>query len=166
MLGVRPAMEGNLVAGFDLPRAGGGRVRLRSYRGRRSLAVWFMHNADCELCRVTAAAIVPRYGDYAYADAEPLLIVPGPAPAVEALRRELALPYPVLSDEDGSVGRRYGAPGAALLIADRFGAPAVWHVAGAGHDLPDQDAVLQELEYLSHTCSGGCATPIWPNAGE
>ncbi|MBI2761710.1 MAG: redoxin domain-containing protein [Chloroflexi bacterium] len=163
MLSIRPAMEGNLVAGFDLPRAGGGRVRLRGYRGRRSLAVWFVHGAGCGACRETAAAIVPRYGDYAYADAEPLLIVPGPATAAEALRRELALPYPVLIDEDGAVAHRYGSPGAALLIADRFGAPTTWHPAGHGHDLPGQDTVLQELEYLSHTCSAGRATPTWPD---
>ena len=163
----RPPMEGNLIPGFELPRAGGGRVRLRGYRGRRSVALYFLHDGGCAPCRDIAAAIVPRYGDYALADAEPLLILPGADDeGADALRRALALPFPVLVDEDGAVARRYGAPGAALLVADRFGAPVLWRPAGPGHDLPDQDAVLRELAYLAHTCSAGCATPIWPADGD
>ena len=163
----RPPLDGNLIPAFELPRAGGGRVRVRGYRGRRSLALYFLHDGGCPGCRALAAAIVPRYGDYALADAEPVLIVPGPAERVESLRCDLALPFPVLVDEDGAVARRYGIDdgGAALFVADRFGAPVLWQYAGAMHDLPDQDAVLREAEYLAHTCSAGCATPIWPEEG-
>ena len=200
----RPPLEGNLIPAFELPRAGGGRVRVRGYRGRHSLALYFLHSAGCAPCRDLVAAIVPRYGDYALADAEPLLILPGPQSAAEGLRHELALPFPVLVDEHGAVVRRYrvtgdpggealvvggavvgipgdpalqtgrdntpnshdGTPGAALLVADRFGAPVLWRRTGAGHDLPDQDDILRELEYLAHTCGAGCATPIWPKEGD
>ncbi len=159
-----PRLEGNLIPAFELARAGGGAVRLRGYRGRRSVALYFVHGADCPACRDTAAAILPRYGDYAFADAEPLVIVPGPLDVAERLRSELALPFPVLADPEAATARRYGVPagGAALLIADRFGAPALWAGTDARHHLPDQEAVLRELAYLSHTCSAGCATPIWP----
>lgn len=158
----RPPLDGDLIPAFELPRAGGGQVRVRAYRGRRSLALYFLHDAACAGCRGIAAAIVPRYGDYALADAVPVLIVPGPPGTAEALRRDLALPFAVLVDEDGAVARRYGAAGVALLVADRFGAPVLWQRTGAGHDLPDQDTVMRELEYLAHTCGAGCATPIWP----
>jgi peroxiredoxin len=162
----RVPLDGNIIPAFELPRAGGGSIRIRAYRGRRSPALYFLHAADCPPCRDLAVAILPRYGDYALADAEPLVILPGRPDAAESFRRDLALPFPVLVDRDGAVGRRYGVTdgdiaGAALLVADRFGAPALWQPAGTGHDLPDQDAVLRELEYLSHTCSAGCATPIW-----
>jgi peroxiredoxin len=158
-------LEGNLIPAFELPRAGGGRVRLRAYRGRRSLALFFLHGAGCATCQVMLAAIALRYGDYALVDAEPLAILPDDPAAADAFRRALSLPFPVLSDCTHTVRNRYGAgAGAALLIADRFGVPVLWQQAGAGHDLPDQDTVLRELAYLAHTCSAGCATPIWPSA--
>lgn len=159
-----PQLEGNLVPAFDLARAGGGAVRLRAYRGRRSVALFFLHAPDCAPCRDIAAAILPHYGDYAFADAEPLVIIPGSVSSAEQLRDALALPFPVLADPEAATARRYGvtAGGVALLIADRFGAPALWCAANEGHALPGQEAVLRELAYLSHTCSGGCATPIWP----
>jgi peroxiredoxin len=163
----RPPLEGNLIPALDLPRAGGGRVRLRAYRGRRSLVLYFLHDAGCAGCRDIVASVVPRYGDYSLADAEPLVILPGPEEAAASLRRELALPFPVLVDVEGAAGRRYGVDtggrrSAALLVADRFGAPALWRPAGAGHDLPDQDAVVREIEYLARTCGAECTTPIWP----
>ncbi len=158
-----PPLDGALLPAFDVPRAGGGRVQVRGYRGRRGLALYFLHDAKCAGCRALVTAVVPRYGDYALADAEPLVIVPAPAAEVEALRCDLALPFPVLIDEGSALSRRYGVRDgeAALMVTDRFGVPVLWQRAGADHDLPDQDAVLREVEYLSYTCSGGCATPIW-----
>jgi peroxiredoxin len=158
----RVPLEGNLIPAFELPRAGGGTVRVRAYRGRRSLALYFLHGGGCVACGDIASEVLSRYGDYGLADAEPLLIVPGPMEDAEALRHGRALPFPVLADTEGRVARRYGDPGMALLVSDRFGAPVRWQVTGAEHDLPDQDVVLREVEYLSHTCSAGCATPIWP----
>lgn len=162
MTAVHPPVEGNLIPAFELPRAGGGRVRVRGYRGRRSLAIYFLHGVGCGPCRDLIAAIVPRYGDFALASAEPLVIVPDSLEAAELLRAELSLPFPVLADHDGNARRRYGLDAeAALLVCDRFGTPVLWQHAGPDHTLADQDAVLREVEYLGYTCSGGCSTPIW-----
>ena len=161
----RAALEGGLIPAFELERAGGGRLRLRALRGRRTPVLFFLHGAACVECLDLASAILPRYPDYALADAEPLLIVPGDITAAEELRRALASPLAVLADPDGAVARRYGVPagGVALLVADRYGVPALWTGDANGHDLPDQDAIMREVEYLAHTCGAGCATPIWPD---
>jgi peroxiredoxin len=162
MTAVHPPVEGNLIPAFELPRAGGGHVRVRGYRGKRGLALYFMHGVDCEPCRETVGAIVPRYGDYAPNSAEPLVIVPDSLESADAFRAELSLPFPVLADTEGTVRRRYGLDAeAALLVCDRFGTPVLWECTGPDHTLPNQDAVLRELEYLAYTCSGGCSTPIW-----
>ena len=164
MVQTAPPLEGALLPSFTLPRADGGQpVRVRAYRGRRNLALWFLHDAACDRCREMISAIMARYDEYALADTVPLVLVPGPLAEAEALRRELALPFPVLADESGSVFARYGVTGAAaLLLTDRFGVPVLWRDAGPGHDLPDQDVILREAEYLAHVCGAGCATPIWP----
>src|SRR5581483_8437992 len=162
MTAVHLPVEGTIIPAFELPRAGGGRVRVRGYRGRRSLAIYFLHGADCAPCRDQITAIVPRYGDFALASAEPLVILPDSLEAAETFRSELSVPFPVLSDGDGSVRRRYGLDTeAAVLVCDRFGTPALWQCAGPDHALPDHEAVLREVEYLGYTCSGSCSTPIW-----
>lgn len=158
----RPRLEGRLIPSVPLPRVGDGEWRARAYRGRRALALYFLHPA-CASCDAIAAAIVLRYGDYAEAAAEPAVIVAGTLAQAEELRGRSALPFPVVADTEGAAGERHGLPPGAvgLLVADRFGSPALWTFDSEGHDLPDQESVLRELEYLSHTCSGGCSTPIW-----
>ncbi|MFN8556024.1 MAG: redoxin domain-containing protein [Dehalococcoidia bacterium] len=111
-----PPMEGPIIAGFALPRADDGATLLiRSFRGRKALALYFLHDATCAGCRALLAGVLPRYGDYAFAGAEPVAIVPGSISAVAGLRRDLALPFPTLVDEAGrgAALRRGGRGGAA-----------------------------------------------------
>jgi peroxiredoxin len=159
--------EGVLVPNFELPRSGGGSVRLRSYRGRRGLAVLFTHGADCDACRAYLRGALDHYAAYAEEAAEFLAVVPDEAPAVASLQGELALPFPVLVDADGRAFARYGLTtgrDAAVLVADRYGDPRMWQVVSTGHDLPAHGSVLAELRYLALTCSGGCSAPIWEDA--
>ena len=156
--------EGLLAPNFELPRSDGGSVRLRSYRGRRGLAVLFTHGAGCAACRGYLAGGLETYAAYAEETAELLAVVPDRAEVVAALRHDLALPFPVLVDADGRAFCRYGlTPGrdAAVLVADRYGDPRLWQVADAHHDLPPHATLLAELRYLALTCSGGCSVPIW-----
>ena len=161
--------EGLLVPNFELPRSDGGSVRLRSYRGRRGLAVVFTHGAGCAACRVYLAGGLEMYAAYAEENAELLVVVPDRAEVVAALQHELALPYPVLVDADGRAFVRYGLTpdrDAAVLVADRYGDPRLWQVTNADHDLPPHSTLVAELRYLALTCSGGCSVPIWSDRDE
>jgi len=156
--------EGVLVPGFELPRSDGGTLRLRSYRGRRSLLVHFAHAAGCTRCREFLAGALERYAAYADEGAEVLAVVPDTAASVAGLRAELALPFPVLVDAEGAVCRRYGlttGAEAAVAVTDRYGEPRRWQPAGLAHELPDHDDLLADLRYLALTCSGGCSVPLW-----
>ena len=156
--------EGVLIPGFELPRSDGGTLRLRSFRGRRSLLVYFAHGAGCAACRAFLAGALEGYAAYAEEGAEVLAIVPDMAEAVAALQSELALPFPVLVDAEGTVCRRYGltpAAEAAVAVTDRYGEPRRWQPAGPAHELPDHDDLIAELRYLGLTCSGGCSAPLW-----
>jgi peroxiredoxin len=161
--------EGLLAPNFELPRSDGGSVRLRSYRGRRGLAVLFTHGAACAACRHYLAGGLETYAAYAEETAELLAVVPDCAEAAAALRHDLALPFPVLVDADGRAFTRYGLTlggDAAVLVADRYGEPRLWRVADADHDLPPHSTLLAELRYLALSCSGGCSVPIWADAEE
>lgn len=154
--------EGMLIPGFALPRGDGRTVRLRAYRGRRSLALVFTHGPACDACRTYLEGAMDRYDAYAEAGAEVLAMLPAEREAATEMRRRAALPFPVLVDVDGAVFARYGLEAgceAAVMVADRYGEPRLWQLAGSEHDLPEHDAVLAELNYLALTCGGGCSRP-------
>jgi peroxiredoxin len=160
----QPPRDGLLLPAFDLPRAGGGRVRVRAYRGRRSLALVFTHRPDCSACREHLVGALNLYAAYAEEDAEVLAVVPAPERAADAMRRALSLPFPVAVDEAGTVFDRFGLTwgrDAAVMVTDRYGEPRLWSVAGEGHDLPSHDAIIEELRYLALICAGGCSVPLW-----
>jgi peroxiredoxin len=161
---VDPPREGQLLPAFTLPRAGGGELRVRSYRGRRALCVIFLHGVACVACREYLVEVLDRYAAYAEEDGEVVVVVPDPAVDVTALRADLALPFPVAIDAGASVCRRYRLePGeeAAVMLTDRYGAPRLWHVAPRDHGLPEHEHLIAELRYLAMTCSAGCAVPLW-----
>lgn len=159
-----PPREGNLIPNVELPRSGGETVRLRGFRGRRALAICFTHRAGCAPCGAFLLGGLDVYAEYAAAGAELIVIVPDAPEAAVDLQHALALPFPVLSDADGTASRRYGlAPGidAAVLVADRYGEPRIWRRSDEHHALPEHAELLAELRYLSVTCSGGGARPLW-----
>ena len=162
-----PPRDGMLLPSFELPRAGGGVMRVRAYRGRRSLALIFVHGPGCAPCREYLTEALDRYAAYAEETGEVIAVVPGRPDDAEAIRRELALPFPVAVDATGAVFRRFGltpSADAAVMVTDRYGEPRGWYVAGADHALPEHDALIAELRYLALTCSAGCSVPIWPDA--
>ena len=157
--------EGILVPAFELPRSGGGAVRLRAYRGRRGLALIFTHGPGCDRCRAYLGGALAVYDAYADAGAEVIAVVPGDAESVAAMRHDLALPFPLAVDESGASFRRYAlsaSEDAAVMATDRYGEPRLWRTASPDHILPEHEAVIAELRYLSLTCSGGGPTLLWP----
>jgi peroxiredoxin len=159
-----PPREGLLLPGFQLPRSGGGTVRIRAFRGRRALVLVFVHAASCEGCRAYLSRALDAYAAYSDEDTEVIAVVPDCAENVASLQHDLALPFPLAVDGDGAVARRYGlvaGRAAAVMVTDRFGGPRIWHIAGPVHDFPDHDALVAETRYLALTCSGGCSVPLW-----
>ena len=159
-----PPRDGMLLPAFELPRAGGGAVRVRAYRGRRSLALVFVHGPGCARCREYLTEALNRYAAYAEETGEVIALVPGGPDAVDSMRCDLALPFPVAVDSSGEVFRRFGleaSADAAVMVTDRYGEPRVWRVAGMDHTLPEHDALVAELRYLALTCAAGCAVPVW-----
>ena len=164
MRSITTPREGSLLPSFELPRSDGGTLRPRAYRGRRSLALVFVHAASCPGCRAYLGGALEVYGAFAEETAEVVAVVPGDPESVSALRRDLALPFPVVIDADGATFRRYGLmPGedAAVMVTDRYGEPRLWQVADQDHSLVAHADRVAELRYLALTCAGGCSIPLW-----
>ncbi|MGD9894992.1 MAG: peroxiredoxin family protein, partial [Dehalococcoidia bacterium] len=125
---VEPPREGVLLPGFQLPRSGGGSVRIRAFRGRRALVLIFVHDASCDGCRSYLSRALDAYAVYGDEDAEVIAVVPDRAEHVASLQHGLALPFPVAIDGDGAVAHRYGLVAgcdAAVMVTDRYGEPRI-----------------------------------------
>ncbi|MDA8218873.1 MAG: redoxin domain-containing protein [Dehalococcoidales bacterium] len=163
--GPRP---GAMLPYFKLPSAQGKMIDPVQYKQRRNLLLVFVHDQACDACRNVLRAFAQHYDYYKEEEAEVLAIA---AVSQEEARRmvdDLALPFPVLADEDGAVHRLYGAvaseatPGAAVYLADRFGEIRERWLAGkTEHTLPAQEDVLEYLRFIGYQCPE-CGAPEWP----
>ena len=99
---------------FVLTAADGTLVRLSAFRGRKVVLFFYPRN-NTRGCTAEACAFRDAYEELATAGAE---VVGISSDSVESHRRFAAsrgLPFPIVSDRDGSVRRLYGANSAVLL---------------------------------------------------
>lgn len=167
-MGVRP---GDLISDLELPGQNSETVRLRDYRRRRNVVLYFMERADCADCREKLAGLASSYGDLVFEDAEVVVVVAGAVTEIVDVKRRLGLSCPVLSDEAGEAFRRYGAtddrgrPRAAVFVADRFGEVYEAAVAGDRHELPSWEDVKSWLTFIQIQCPE-CGAPAWPRLSD
>ena len=102
--------EGHPAPDFDLPTDGGGRVRLADYAGR-PLVLYFYPKDDTSGCTKEALAFAEAYADFRAAGAEVLGISKDSVASHETFKAKHGLPFPLASDESGSVVESYGAWG-------------------------------------------------------
>ncbi|MCY4378120.1 MAG: peroxiredoxin [Spirochaetaceae bacterium] len=99
---------------FVLPGTDGTPLQLSSLRGRKVVLFFYPRN-NTRGCTAEACAFRDAYEELATAGAE---VVGISSDSVESHRRFAAsrgLPFPIVSDRDGSVRRLYGANSAVLL---------------------------------------------------
>ena len=99
---------------FVLPGADGTPLELSSLRGRK-VVLFFYPRDDSPVCTVQACAFRDVYAELTTAGAE---VVGVSSDSAESHRRFAAnreLPFPIVSDPDGSVRRLYGASSSLLF---------------------------------------------------
>ena len=99
---------------FVLPGADGTPLELSSLRGRK-VVLFFYPRDDSPVCTVQACAFRDAYAALTTAGAE---VVGVSSDSAESHRRFAAnreLPFPIVSDPDGSVRRLYGASSSLLF---------------------------------------------------
>lgn len=98
---------GELAPDFTMPNQDGEPVTLSALRGRH-VAVYFYAKADTPGCTAQACAVRDSSAEYEATGAVVLGVSPDPVAELRAFADRYGLPFTLLSDMGGEVGRRYG----------------------------------------------------------
>lgn len=123
---------GQLIPDFRLSAANrDGEFGTWDYKQHRNLVLIFFRSVEVANCKQLLREITEHYVEYQEKEAEVLVISSDEMDRLQQLTHDLALPFPVLSDNDGSVTLLYlqdtqqGAESAnfeaAIFVTDRWG---------------------------------------------
>ncbi len=99
---------------FELSAADGTQLRLSALHGRK-VVLFFYPRDESPVCTVQACAFRDAYEELVAAGAEVVGVSSDSTEAHRAFAARRALPFPIVSDPDGAVRRRYGASSRLLL---------------------------------------------------
>ena len=99
---------GDKAPDFDLPRDGGGRIRLADFAGR-PLVLYFYPKDDTSGCTKEAAGFAAAYDDFQAAGVEVVGLSKDSVASHDKFKAKHGLPFPLASDEDGQVVEAYGS---------------------------------------------------------
>ena len=98
---------GDKAPAFTLPSDGGGTVSLKDFNGK-SVILYFYPKDDTSGCTAEACAFRDALPDFSKAKAVVLGVSRDPVESHEKFKKKYQLPFPLLSDEDGTVCEAYG----------------------------------------------------------
>ena len=99
--------EGEPAPSFRLPSGDGGEIGLEDLRGKR-VVLYFYPKDDTPGCTREACAFRDLRAEFAARDAEILGVSLDDAASHQAFSQKFNLPFPLLSDEQAEVSKRYG----------------------------------------------------------
>lgn len=153
-----------------LDGVGDGGFSLGQLRGRRQVALFLGHGADCLACFGYARQLARRREAFAEADGLPLIIVAGDTAAAAGWRHGIDDAVTILADPDGgwkgAVATHVGATAgdAILLLLDRFGAPRAGSMAAEAGGLIDPSEAVEWLRFLALECPECSGELPWPTS--
>ena len=100
--------EGDEAPDFDLPADGGGRVRLKDFRGHPVVLYFYPKDATSG-CTKEAQGFATAYGDFRQAGVEVVGISKDGVTSHDWFKAKYGLPFPLASDEEGKVIEAYGS---------------------------------------------------------
>ncbi len=93
---------------FEAPLGNGKTFRLKDYRGRRNLVLYFFPKDFTPGCTKEACSFRDRRSEIAGLDAEVVGVSYDSAERHAQFAEKYSLPYPLVSDVDGSIAKKYG----------------------------------------------------------
>ncbi len=119
---------GDPAPSFVAKTGDGHTIRLEDFLGQRGLVLFFYPRDGTPVCTKQACAFRDSYSRFVDAGFEVVGVSSGSASSHQAFARQHQLPFPLISDTDGSLRRLYGAsqalgiiPGRVTYVIDREG---------------------------------------------
>ena len=119
---------GDRAPEFRLSSAGGNLVSLSDFVGKKNLVLYFYPKDRSPGCTKEACSFRDSYSAFRELDAEVVGISPDSESSHGKFARDEQLPFPLLSDSDGSARRAYGVkttlgmiPGRTTFVIDKQG---------------------------------------------
>lgn len=99
---------GDPAPDFEAPCGDGRQLRLRDFRGRRHVVLYFFPRDFTPGCTKEACSFRDRRAEIATLEAEVVGISFDTAEQHAAFANQYSLPYPLVSDTDGRIAAKYG----------------------------------------------------------
>ncbi len=99
---------GSRAPDFSLPAFPEGRVRLKDFRGRKNVVLYFYPRDNTPGCTKEACAFRDHLAEFEKHDTVVLGVSTDPLSSHEKFAQKYELPFPLLSDEDHRLADRYG----------------------------------------------------------
>jgi len=119
---------GDLAPPFVATTGDGATIRLADFIGERGLVLFFYPRDGTPVCTKQACAFRDSYAQFVDAGFEVVGVSSGSANSHRAFTQQHQLPFPLISDSDGSLRALYGAskalgiiPGRVTYVIDRDG---------------------------------------------
>jgi peroxiredoxin len=147
--------RGQVVPSFTLPDSEGAPVRRTAYRDRRNLVLAFLPSAADDGARAYLRALADGYTGIRAETGEVLAILRDDQRSIAAARRELELPFPLLSDADGATTARFLPPKAhaGVFVTDRYGELYFAAPAADSATLPPIAELQEWLAAIDRQCA-------------
>ncbi|MCF8461868.1 MAG: peroxiredoxin [Flavobacteriales bacterium] len=119
---------GDMAPDFELKDKDGNVVKLSSFRGKKSVVVYFYPKDETPGCTAQACSFRDSYEDFKEVGAEVIGISSDGSSAHSGFAENHRLPFILLSDSTGKVRKEYGAydlfgmiPGRVTFVIDKQG---------------------------------------------
>ena len=111
--------SGDVAPDFELISGDGRTVRLSDYRGKSEVVLFFYPKDDSPACTAEACSFRDSYEDFLDAGAVVIGVSADPPGEHRAFAGKHRLPFPLLTDADGSLRASFGVPKTLGLIPGR-----------------------------------------------
>jgi thioredoxin-dependent peroxiredoxin len=114
-----PVAVGDRAPDFALQSANGETVRLSDFLGKKNVVLYFYPKDESKGCTAEACAFRDSYQDFKDAGAEVIGVSNDSVKSHQGFATHHQLPFMLLSDQSGTLRKRYGVPAVMGFIPGR-----------------------------------------------